>query len=123
MLKYFTPLWSKYVINYSQVIKNTAKLIFKSLIDWDVAIDKLVTLRKFNVNKLYPTLKEKVDHNVQYKSTAGSENSTDHSHSIESIQAYQALCLCWIQCTIHIQDLNLSFSPYTVNWFLHIYKT
>lgn len=67
MLKYFTPLWSKYVINYSQVIKNTAKLIFKSLIDWDVAIDKLVTLRKFNVNKLYPTLKEKVDHNVQYK--------------------------------------------------------
>lgn len=91
MLKYFTPLWSKYVIIYSQVIKNTAKLIFKSLIDWDVAIDKLVTLRKFNVNKLYPTLKEKVDHNVQYKSTAGSENSTDHSHSIESIQAYQAL--------------------------------
>lgn len=67
MLKYFTPLWSKYVIIYSQVIKNTAKLIFKSLIDWDVAIDKLVTLRKFNVNKLYPTLKEKVDHNVQYK--------------------------------------------------------
>lgn len=67
MLSNSTPLWSKYVINYSRVIKNTTKFIFKSLIDWDVAIDKLVTLRKFNVNKLYHTLKEKVDHNVQYK--------------------------------------------------------
>lgn len=96
MLKYFTPLWSKYVINYSQVVKDTAKLIFKSLINWDVANDKLVTLRKFNANKLYHTLKVKVDHNVQYKSTAGSENSTDHTDSKKSIQAYQALCFCWI---------------------------
>lgn len=64
MLSNFILLWLKYVINYFRVIKNIIKFIFKSLIDWDVVIDKLVILRKFNVNKLYYILKEKVDYNV-----------------------------------------------------------
>lgn len=64
MLSNFILLWLKYVINYFLVIKNIIKFIFKSLIDWDVVIDKLVILRKFNVNKLYYILKEKVDYNV-----------------------------------------------------------